>query len=622
MTRISTNHFYQQAATHLGQGMKSLEQSAHEMSAGVKLSSSAQDPVAYARLENLKNHHQAQEQYLRNTDHVDAKLSHESTVLSEVTRVLQRISTLAIQANSPLMQQSNRSSIRVELQQNLYQLSRYANTQYEGEYLFSGHRAHQAAVVEQGQDQYVYQGDTGTQRMQIGEETYVTGNHDGWEVFFDINSTKINANRFIGQATATSSRSVPPLVDQGSLVGLQDNALVLNQVAIQHSVNDGVSVTDAAASAVAIANAINASIIQHGVFAIAQPNVVDLGAVTPGVLAANNLVINGVSVVDNNGTTAQGLVDAINQANVPGVTAALNGGAVSLTAVDGRNIGVSTNGAALNAATFANFDLRNGVRQQVQRASLTLSSPHEFSIAGSNPAVLGLSAGRYSPTANVGNGLISDLKLIGEPPLAHLNQNKQVYRVVFNGPTTYSLYSAAQPNVPLPGFKEVAYTAGTPIQFEANGATEAPSHSLALTLNGTPQAGDVFFVELNKQRKQDIFSTIHDLIKTLEAGPDSNHPNAMSYHIGVEIADLNLGLEHIAFKNAEVGTRQKCVEIQVKDNKAAQVLTQQIMSQVQDLDYAQAVAAFSNQKLIFEAASQCFLRMQPLLSSLISYLGK
>lgn len=194
--------------------------------------------------------------------------------------------------------------------------------------------------------------------------------------------------------------TTPGLVTAGTLSGLSLNNLTINDVAIPATLasSDIVSTSDNAASAIALAAAINQNSTTDGVTATPNPTSVSLGAPTFGNLGAGNFSINGVPIVGTSGNIVQllGLINA--QTASTGVSAAQPGGAgtaVILTANDGRNVQIQTNGTA-GGASFANFLLSGGAAlNEVERStvSLTSSGNQAIIIGGNNPAQVGFSSG-------------------------------------------------------------------------------------------------------------------------------------------------------------------------------------------------------------------------------------
>ncbi|MBN9286685.1 MAG: hypothetical protein BGO43_11220 [Gammaproteobacteria bacterium 39-13] len=214
-----------------------------------------------------------------------------------------------------------------------------------------------------------------------------------------IPNNPTNHPMYYGPGPVTNT--TPGLVTSGTLSPLTLNSLTINGVAIDAStgVSDIVSTTDNAASAIAIATAINQSSSLHGVAASINPTSVDLGIPTFGDLAAGDFTINGVPIIGVSGNIGQllGLINA--QTPTTGVIASQPGGAgtaVILTAGDGRNVQLITDGTTVSGGTFANFDLNGGIAlNEVERSTVSLSAPNNQAIilAGTNPGQVGFISG-------------------------------------------------------------------------------------------------------------------------------------------------------------------------------------------------------------------------------------
>lgn len=195
------------------------------------------------------------------------------------------------------------------------------------------------------------------------------------------------------------------LVNVGSLTTLSAaNILTLNGISIRATVpgDDLVSSADGTRSAIAIANAINASSTSHGVMATAQANALNLGQFTAGAFAAGEFQINGINVVTA-GTNATVLVQDINALQFQtGVQAFQRAdGAIELVAQDGRNIQLTSN-TNTPVATFTYFDTNSGVAlDQVKRAEVKLDGLEDsITIGGTNPGDVGLTAGTTPSQSN------------------------------------------------------------------------------------------------------------------------------------------------------------------------------------------------------------------------------
>mgnify|MGYP003625983579 CR=1 FL=1 len=189
------------------------------------------------------------------------------------------------------------------------------------------------------------------------------------------------------------SSSASALSTSGSLPGFGLNDLSINGIAIDSSVTtsaDTISTTDASSSAISIAAAVNASSQWHGVTATVTNTTLDLGVPTLGALAANDFTLNGVGISGPVASDADLLTLVNDQSTSTGVVATQPGGAgtaIILTASDGRNIQVQTDGTTAGA-TFANFNLNGGSaldRVKTGDFSLASSNNNPINIGGTTP---------------------------------------------------------------------------------------------------------------------------------------------------------------------------------------------------------------------------------------------
>ena len=200
----------------------------------------------------------------------------------------------------------------------------------------------------------------------------------------------------------TKSRAVAGAAPSSTDAGvLNAGDLSINGVAIAAAVgtDDKASHTahpssSKAASAIAIAAAINKSSATTGVTAKANPNQIVGNGFTAGTGA---MTINGVVITAGTATsTRQETADRVNSfTGQTGVVATDNGAGLTLTAEDGRNITLT--GAGIDA-----FGLTNGgvATNETKYGSVTLSSSKAFTVergsnSNANLSALGFAAGTF-----------------------------------------------------------------------------------------------------------------------------------------------------------------------------------------------------------------------------------
>jgi flagellin len=222
----------------------------------------------------------------------------------------------------------------------------------------------------------------------------------GHQVFNE--DTAISTGLRIGSYEANLAQFVTANRATGGAGALNANTLIINGYTISASIDvddsasteqvlDGTNtaITDAnkAASAIAIAAAINKRSDEHGVTAIAQANTLRGSGAFDGTGTDVGIVqINGVDI--NIAATSQdAVIERINQySGQTGVVARVYGDAMELVAEDGRNISLGLNGYSgdaaslgLNGVTFGGA----GASATTHYASVRLVSDKAFTIARS-----------------------------------------------------------------------------------------------------------------------------------------------------------------------------------------------------------------------------------------------
>lgn len=101
----------------------------------------------------------------------------------------------------------------------------------------------------------------------------------------------------------------------------------------------------------------------------------------------------------------------------------------------------------------------------------------------------------------------------------------------------------------------------------------------------------------------ETFAALEDLIAGLEAGGD----------ISTTVADALAGIDdaqsRILEVRAQVGARLNTVESTREFHADSALLTKGVLSEIRDLDYAEAISRFSQQNMVLQAAQQSFSRI-------------
>lgn len=140
--------------------------------------------------------------------------------------------------------------------------------------------------------------------------------------------------------------------------------------------------------------------------------------------------------------------------------------------------------------------------------------------------------------------------------------------------------------------------------------------SLTVELTGTPSEGDQMVIERSETvASQSMFKTIENFANALianDVGPN-NSPNNGDF-----LTNISASLGNVIDTRAKVGARLNSIEQQNQINEGLSLNMQKALSEIKDLDYAEAISRLSLQMTGLQAAQQSFAKVQGL--SLFNYL--
>ena len=204
--------------------------------------------------------------------------------------------------------------------------------------------------------------------------------------------------------------------------------------------------------------------------------------------------------------------------------------------------------------------------------------------------------------ANTGNGII-------DPGSASNAFVADTYTIAFaqatpTSPITYSVTGATS---------GVVVAAGTPYVD----AAAIAFNGVTTNVKGTPANGDSF--SLTPSTHQDIFTTLQNLVNSLEAGVGDPASTAR-FNNGMNraLTDIDQSMGNILQVRAQVGARLNTIDGQKNTNDSFSLQLQSTLSDIQDLDYAEAASRLNRQLLGLQAAQQAFVKVQGL--SLFNFL--
>lgn len=185
--RISTHQTQQVAIDAMMEQQKKLSTVQHQVATGRRIARPSDDPVAAARILNLRDTLSTAEQHQDNILAARTRLTMEESVLGNVTSILQRVRELTVQANNDSLTPQDRGFVAEEIDQLNQELFNLANsTDSTGEFLFSGSKTKFRPFNHSVNSGFEYHGDDGQRFLLIGPERQIATGDSGSDVFRSI----------------------------------------------------------------------------------------------------------------------------------------------------------------------------------------------------------------------------------------------------------------------------------------------------------------------------------------------------------------------------------------------------------------------------------------------------
>lgn len=193
--------------------------------------------------------------------------------------------------------------------------------------------------------------------------------------------------------------------------------------------------------------------------------------------------------------------------------------------------------------------------------------------------------------ANTGTGVLGAGNVVD--PLLY---DKGEYTVRFIDPDNYEILDSAAVVIAVG-----AYQSGESIAFQG----------ISFTIDGAPAAGDEFLVE--PSRYQSMFQTLQNIVNVLESTSNTAADRvALRNGMNTAIQEIDQSLGNVSAVRTRTGIRLNAIDGQLDSNSAASILAQQAVSELEDLDYAEALSTLSLQATILAASQQSFALIQRL----------
>jgi flagellar hook-associated protein 3 FlgL len=176
MERITTLMTAQRTLTDLTQAFDRMSRTQGELASGKRINQPSDDPYGAGHAVQISADLAGLGSYSRNVDDGKSWTAASDGALMNVNNMVQRARELLVEAGNDSAGQTGRSDMAAEIDQLIDGIKQEANTNYAGQYVFSGTAtttsAYQLGAVDS------YQGNTGAVNRQIGPGTAVQVNTD------------------------------------------------------------------------------------------------------------------------------------------------------------------------------------------------------------------------------------------------------------------------------------------------------------------------------------------------------------------------------------------------------------------------------------------------------------
>jgi flagellar hook-associated protein 3 FlgL len=172
--RITQQMTAQTLLTNINSAMTQLDNTQQELSTGKKINQPSDDPYGTSLALQLNNQLSNLTSYSNNVTDGTGWAQAGNAALTDITNSVQRIRELVVEASNGTQSQTDMSASADEVNQLIDQIKQDANSQYNGQYIFSGSVTGTAPYQAGSNDAYA--GDTGQVTRTIGPGTTLAVN--------------------------------------------------------------------------------------------------------------------------------------------------------------------------------------------------------------------------------------------------------------------------------------------------------------------------------------------------------------------------------------------------------------------------------------------------------------
>ena len=142
-------------------------------------------------------------------------------------------------------------------------------------------------------------------------------------------------------------------------------------------------------------------------------------------------------------------------------------------------------------------------------------------------------------------------------------------------------------------------------------------NGISIEIEGTLENGDSYAI--NRSVRQDVFQSVQAIANALLAGTETGAKSSkLANDLGQSISTMDQALEHLQSRRTIVGNRLQALDTRASENADGLLRLERQTSELNDLDFAEAVSRLNLQTTALQAAQQSYIKIQGL--SLFNYL--
>ena len=182
--KVSTKLFNEQQIRQFSSLNEDIQKLQDKISSGKNIVVASDDPVGAVNLSGYKTVKQQLDQYLKNVNSAQTRLSLVDTNLQNLSTIMIRANELLIQASSDVLGRSDREAVALEIDEMKEELMSLANQQdSNGSFIFGGFKTKTEPFQKDIDGKIKYMGDAGISSLSISETMLVETSVDGESLF-------------------------------------------------------------------------------------------------------------------------------------------------------------------------------------------------------------------------------------------------------------------------------------------------------------------------------------------------------------------------------------------------------------------------------------------------------